>query len=92
MLVIAAMGIAVVLAVGLARVGSAAVDAARAEVAADAVALAAAAVDDGSAAELASLNGAELLEIRRMGLEVQVRVRVGAVVRESRATLLLVAG
>ncbi len=58
---------------------------ARASTAADAAALAGAAEGEAAARRLAAANGAELVEFRREGDEVVVRVRVGAVEAEARA-------
>ena len=58
---------------------------ARASTAADAAALAGAAEGEAAARRLAAANGAELVEFRREGEEVVVRVRVGAVEAEARA-------
>jgi hypothetical protein len=58
---------------------------ARASTAADAAALAGAAEGEAAARQLAAANGAELVEFRREGEEVVVRVRVGAVEAEARA-------
>src|SRR5262245_15528471 len=58
---------------------------ARATSAADAAALAGAAEGEDAARRLAVENGAELVEFRREGDEVVVRVRVGAVEAEARA-------
>ncbi len=58
---------------------------ARASSAADAAALAGAAEGEDAARRLAAANGAELVDFRREGEEVVVRVRVGAVEAEARA-------
>jgi hypothetical protein len=60
-------------------------DAAQARTAADAAALAGAAVGEGEARTIAVANGAELLEYRRSGLTVTVLVRVGDVRARARA-------
>lgn len=82
--------LAALLALGVARIGGAVLDGARAETAADAAALAGAGDDDRAARVVASRNGADLVEIRREGFEVQVWVRFGDAVRSSRASLQLV--
>jgi hypothetical protein len=58
---------------------------ARASTAADAAALAGAAEGEPAARQLAADNGAQLVDFRREGEEVVVRVRVGAVEAEARA-------
>ena len=74
------------LCVGLGRLGADAVAAGRARTAADAAALAGAAEGEGAARALAEANGAELVEFRSDGPEVQVRARVGGVEAAARAT------
>lgn len=66
------------------------VDRARAQTAADAAALAAAAGTDADAAALASANGAVLEAVTRDGDEVEVAVRVGRVRATARAAATLV--
>ncbi len=76
------------LGLGLGRLGGAAVDAAQAQTAADAAALAGAAEGESAAREVAGANGAELVAFVLEGLEVEVRARVGeaeAVARAARA-------
>ena len=73
----ALLAIVVVAMVGLVPDGRVLADRAAARTAADAAALAAAAEGEGAARTLAADNGAELLEYRRDGAEVVVRVRVG---------------
>ncbi len=89
-LVVLWLALAALVAVGVARIGAAVLDGARAETAADAAALAGAGDDDRAARLVAARNGADLVEIRREGLEVQVRVRFGDAIRSSRASLRLV--
>src|SRR5687767_981926 len=67
-------GLSVIL---LGRVGGAATARAGARNAADAAALAGAAAGRGAATELAQANGAVLLDYREIGLDTEVRVRVG---------------
>ena len=74
------------LCVGLGRLGADAVAAGRARTAADAAALAGAAEGEGAARALAEANGAELVEFRADGPEVQVRARVADVEADARAT------
>jgi hypothetical protein len=64
-------------ALGLARLGGGAVDAARARTAADAAALAGAAEGRAAAAEVAGANGARLVSYRSLGTDVVVTVEVG---------------
>lgn len=66
-------------------VGGVLADRTAARTAADAAALAAAIESDRAAADLAHLNGAELLSIRRMGDQVEVEVRVGRATARARA-------
>jgi len=73
----ALLAIVIVAMVGLVPVGRALADRAHARTAADAAALAGAADGEDAARSLAADNGAELLEYRRAGDEVVVRVRVG---------------
>lgn len=74
-----------VLALGLARVATAARDEARAATAADAAALAGAAAGDAAAEEAANRNGATLISITHFGEQVQVRVRIGRALADARA-------
>ncbi len=91
LLTIALIGLTFVVAMGLAHVGEAALDAARAQTAADAAALAGAATGaDSDVHETAGRNGGEVASIRRSDLSVTVAVRVGRAERWARATLLLV--
>jgi hypothetical protein len=71
--------------VALVPAAEALADRARASTAADAAALAGAAEGEDAARRLAAANGAELVEFRREGEEVVVRVRVGMVQAEARA-------
>lgn len=84
------MALAFALAYGLAEVGRAAVDAAQASSAADAVALAAAATSDDGARSVAVGNAAEIVRIERLGPQVRVRVRVGRAERSARAVRVLI--
>lgn len=76
-LLVVAMAVALIAIVLLARMGSAATDAAQARTAADAAALAGAADGRAAAERLAEANGAELVGYRRLGDRVEVVVRVG---------------
>ena len=82
LMVVAAGG----LCLGLARLGGDAVEAAQAQTAADAAALAGAAEDEDAASEVAEANGAELVSFVQEGLEVQVQARVGGAEAVARAT------
>ncbi|MGI9608208.1 MAG: pilus assembly protein TadG-related protein [Acidimicrobiales bacterium] len=82
------IGFAVLVLLGVGRLGEAAVDAARAASAADAAALAGAAHSDAAATDVARQNGATIVSIERDGNEFQVRVRVGGAVADARAELL----
>jgi hypothetical protein len=73
-LAIVMAGVTVIL---LGRVGGAATARAGARNAADAAALAGAAAGRTAATELAQANGAELLDYKEIGLDTEVRVRVG---------------
>lgn len=73
-LTIVLVGVIVIL---LGRMGVAATSRAGARSAADAAALAGAAAGRGAADELARANGAELLSYREIGLDTEVRVRLG---------------
>lgn len=77
--------VVLVLALGLAEVGRAAVDAARARTAADAAALAGARAGVDVARAVAADNGARLERFDRVGGDVVVRVRVGRSVATARA-------
>ncbi len=83
------MVVAVVLAaaasLGIARVGVAARDRARAQTAADASALAGAAEGPAAARELAASNGARLVTYRQEGLDTRVEVEVGSARASGRA-------
>jgi hypothetical protein len=71
---------------GLGRFARGAVDAASAQTAADAAALAGAAAGEGSARSLAVANGGVLVSFERVGFtDVRVRVRVGEAVAVARA-------
>lgn len=84
-----ALGLALVVVAGLllAGFGRATGDRARAQTAADAAALAGVVEGREAAEELAAANGAELLEFRREGAEVVVRVRLGRSLASARAAL-----
>lgn len=73
------------LCVGLGRLGADAAASARARTAADAAALAGAADGEAAARDLAAANGAELIDYRAEGLEVQVRARVADAEADARA-------
>lgn len=79
MVVAAAMWLLVVavLALGLGRVGTAAISASRAASGADAVALAGAAADDAAAERAAGRNGVVILSRQRIGDSFQVEVSFG---------------
>jgi len=83
------MVVAVVLAaaasLGIARLGVAARDRARAQTAADASALAGAAEGPAAARELAAANGARLVTYRQVGLDTRVEVEVGSARAHGRA-------
>jgi D-alanyl-D-alanine carboxypeptidase/Putative Flp pilus-assembly TadE/G-like len=81
----ALVGLCCVALLALAPVARALDDRARARTAADAAALAGAADGERTAREVASANGADLLEIDRDGDEVVVQVRVGEVEAYARA-------
>ena len=85
-----ALGVTAVLLFGMAAVGEAAVDDARAATAADASALAGAAAGRDAAIEAASLNGAELVLFSRRGDITSVVVRVGRASAQAHAERLLV--
>ena len=81
-LAIVLAGVIVIL---LGRVGGAATARAGARNAADAAALAGAAAGRAAATELATANGAELLDYKEIGLDTEVRVRVGPAEAVARA-------
>ena len=81
-LAIVLAGLTVIL---LGRVGGAATARAGARSAADAAALAGAAAGRTAATELATANGAELLDYKEIGLDTEVRVRLGAAEAVGRA-------
>jgi hypothetical protein len=74
------------LCLGLGRLGGTATARARAQTAADAAALAGAAEGEDAARELARANGAEVLEVRTEGADLQVLVRIRGVEAWARAT------
>ena len=84
-----ALGLALLVVAGLLLTGFARATAerARAQTAADAAALAGVVEGQEAAAELAKTNGGELVEFRRDGSEVVVRVRVGGSAASARAGL-----
>ena len=79
------LAVAAVVVIAIARLGTAADEAAQARTAADAAALAAAAQGFAAAAELAEANGAALVDYSAFGNQVEVRVRVGSAVAVARA-------
>jgi len=83
MVVVLLLAALVVLAI--ARLGTAADDAARARTAADAAALAGAAQGYEAATELAAANGGVLIDYKAFGNQVEVRVQVGSSVAVARA-------
>jgi hypothetical protein len=80
--VVLAAGGAIVL---LGRVGGAAVDRASARTAADAAALAGAAEGRGAAASVAAADGGRIESYQELGVETEVRVRVGQATAVARA-------
>lgn len=74
-----------VLAIVVARMGQAALDASRAQAAADAAALAGAVAGRPAADRLATTDGGRLLQFRQIGADVLVAVRVGGALRRARA-------
>jgi hypothetical protein len=85
-LVVVAITFAALLAAGVGRLGIASVDAARAEQAADAAALAGVMGGRPAAADLAARNGAELISFTRDGDDVLVVVVRHGIERAARAT------
>jgi Flp pilus assembly protein TadG len=81
LLVVAGVAVAIV------AVGGVLLDRASARTAADAAALAAAAADDAEAHDVAAANGAEVVEITRIGDQVEVEVSVGRATARARATV-----
>jgi hypothetical protein len=77
--------------VALARVGVAAVEAAKARTAADAAALAGARDGHAAAAAVAGENGGELVSFAQAGRDVLVTVRVGEASAKARARLVVAA-
>ncbi|MDQ6840604.1 MAG: pilus assembly protein TadG-related protein [Actinomycetota bacterium] len=84
-LMVLAMVLAAVIAMGIARIGGAARDRAQAQTAADAAALAGAAEGPGAAKALAEANGAHLVSYRQEGLDTSVDVEVGPARASGRA-------
>ncbi len=76
-LMVLAVVLAALIAMGIARIGGAARDRAQAQTAADAAALAGAAEGPGAAKALAEANGAHLVSYRQEGLDTSVAVEVG---------------
>ncbi len=76
---------AAVVVITIARLGTAADEAAQARTAADAAALAGAARGYASATELAEANGAILVDYSAFGNQVEVRVQVGSATAVARA-------
>lgn len=74
------------LCVGLGRLGGDAVESAQARTAADAAALAGAAEGEDVAREVAEDNAAVVVSFLQEGLDVEIRVRVGAAEAVARAT------
>ena len=79
------LAVAAVVVVTIARLGTAADEAAQARTAADAAALAGAAQGSAAATELAEANGATLLDYAAFGNQVEVRVQAGSAVAVARA-------
>lgn len=79
--VVVALGAAVL----VARLGALVHDRAAARATADAAALAGVTAGDAAVARVAEANGGVVLEVRRQGSEVEVRVRVGDAEATSRA-------
>lgn len=79
------LAVAAVVVIIIARLGTAADEAAQARTAADAAALAGAAQGFAAAAELAEANGAALVDYAAFGNQVEVRVRVGSAEAVARA-------
>lgn len=84
-LMAAAIGLVVLLFVGLGPMGEALAHRAQARTAADAAALAGAAEGEGAARAMAEANGAELVGYRADGDEVLVKVAIGGVTAHGRA-------
>ena len=84
-LVVAVMALVTLLLLGVARLGAAANDRARAHLAADAAALAGAAEGRSAAAALAARNGGRLVAFRVVGTDTIVTVVVGTVRAMARA-------
>ena len=79
------LAVAAVVVITIARLGTAADEAAQARTAADAAALAGAAKGLAAATELAEANGATLVDYAAFGNQVEVRVQVGSAVAVARA-------
>jgi hypothetical protein len=84
-LVVAVMALVTLLLLGVARLGAAANDRARAHLAADAAALAGAAEGRSAAAALAAKNGGQLVAFRVVGTDTIVTVVVGKMRAMARA-------
>lgn len=85
-----AIGVAAALALGVARVGEAAIDDARAASAADAAALAGAAAGPAASERAAQRNGGTLISVKVRGAITSVVVQVGIATAEAHAERLLV--
>lgn len=86
------VGLAAVALLIVARMGHGVVEQVRAQAAADAAALAGVATGPTEASNVAGANGGQLESFTQRGAQVQVRVRVGAVVATATAELVPVAG
>lgn|GEM_PF-5111201 len=87
---LSALAVTAVLAVGVGRVGQAAIDDARAETAADAAALAGAAAGHRAAVEIAAENNAELVSITTSNSITTVVVRVDNATAQAHAKRILI--
>jgi hypothetical protein len=86
-LLVAALALVVVVALGVVRIATVVGDRARAHTAADAAALAGAIEGRPAAADIAAANGGILVTFEHAGGQVEVRVRVGDAEATSRAEL-----
>ena len=87
---LSALAVTAALAVGVGRVGQAAIDDVRAQTAADAAALAGAAAGHGAAAVTAEKNDAELVLMSTIGPITTVVVRVGTATAQAHAERILI--